>query len=58
MLKEGTAYERSGWETKEGKRYYKIDWEISGEWKYYDITGKLEKIQIFDKNNLIEEKEF
>lgn len=58
LLKEGTAYERSGWETKEGKRYYKIDWEISGEWKYYDITGKLEKIQIFDKNNLIEEKEF
>lgn len=58
LLKEGTAYERSGWETKEGKRYYKIDWEISGEWKYYDIAGKLEKIQIFDKNDLIEEKEF
>ncbi|WP_462351524.1 toxin-antitoxin system YwqK family antitoxin [Fusobacterium varium] len=58
LLKEGTAYERSGWETKEGKRYYKIDWEISGEWKYYDMEGNLKKIEIYDKNDLVEEKEF
>ena len=58
LLKEGTAYERSGWETKEGKRYYKFDWEISGEWKYYDMEGNLKKIEIYDKNDLVEEKEF
>lgn len=32
--------------------------EITGEWKYYDEQGKLKRIEIFDKNDLIERKEF
>ncbi len=43
--KEGTAYERN-------------NWEITGEWKYYDEQGKLKRIEIFDKNDLLETKEF
>lgn len=51
-------YYKNGQIEKEGTAYERNNWEISGEWKYYDSTGKLEKIQIFDKNDLIEEKEF
>lgn len=58
LQKEGTAYEFSKYETKNGKKEHKFDWEITGEWRYYDITGKLEKIQIFEKNDLIEERIF
>ncbi len=58
LQKEGTAHEFSKYETKNGKKEHKFDWEITGEWRYYDITGKLEKIQIFDRNDLIEERLF
>lgn len=51
-------YYKNGQIEKEGTAYERNNWEISGEWRYYDSTGKLEKIQIFDKNDLIEDKEF
>lgn len=51
-------YYKNGQVEKEGTAYERNNWEITGEWRYYDLTGKLEKIQIFNKNDLIEEKIF
>lgn len=51
-------YYKNGNVEKEGTAYERNNWEITGEWKYYDEQGKLKRIEIFDKNDLIERKEF
>lgn len=51
-------YYKNGNVEKEGTAYERNNWEITGEWKYYDEQGKLKRIEIFDKNDLIETKEF
>ena len=51
-------YYKNGNVEKEGTAYERNKWEITGEWKYYDEQGKLKRIEIFDKNDLIERKEF
>lgn len=51
-------YYKNGQIEKEGTAYERNNWEISGEWKYYDIQGNLKKIEIYDKNDLIETKTF
>lgn len=51
-------YCKNGNVEKEGTAYERNNWEITGEWKYYDEQGKLKRIEIFDKNDLIETKEF
>ena len=51
-------YYKNGNVEKEGTAYERNNWEITGEWKYYDEQGKLKRIEIFDKNDLLETKEF
>ena len=51
-------YYKNGQIEKEGTAYERNNWEISGEWKYYDMQGNLKKIEIYDKNDLIETKTF
>ena len=51
-------YYKNGNIEKEGTAYERNNWEITGEWKYYDEQGKLKRIEIFDKNDLLETKEF
>ena len=51
-------YYKNGNVEKEGTAYERNNWEITGEWKYYDEQGKLKRIEIFDKNDLLEIKEF
>lgn len=51
-------YYKNGQIEKEGTAYERNNWEISGKWKYYDMQGNLKKIEIYDKNDLIETKSF
>ena len=51
-------YYKNGQIEKEGTAYERNNWEISGEWKFYDMQGNLKKIEIYDKNDLIETKTF
>lgn len=51
-------YYKNGNVEKEGTAYERNNWEITGEWKYYDEQGKLKRIEIFDKNDLPETKEY
>ncbi|UYI77766.1 MAG: hypothetical protein OGM09_11425 [Fusobacterium varium] len=51
-------YYKNGQIEKEGTAYERNNWEISGEWKYYDMEGNLKKIEIYDKNDLVEERLF
>ena len=51
-------YYKNGQIEKEETAYERNNWEISGEWKYYDMQGNLKKIEIYDKNDLIETKTF
>ncbi|MDH6459359.1 antitoxin component YwqK of YwqJK toxin-antitoxin module [Fusobacterium sp. PH5-7] len=51
-------YYKNGQIEKEGTAYERNNWEISGKWKYYDMQGNLKKIEIYDKNDLIETKTF
>ena len=51
-------YYKNGNVEKEGTAYERNNWEITGEWKYYDEQGKLKRIEIFDKNDLLETKEY
>lgn len=51
-------YYKNGQIEKEGTAYERNNWEISGEWKYYDMQRNLKKIEIYDKNDLIETKTF
>ncbi len=50
-------YYKNGNVEKEGTAYERNNWEITGEWKYYDEQGKLKRIEIFDKNDLLETKD-
>lgn len=51
-------YYKNGNVEKDGTAYERNNWEITGEWKYYDEQGKLKRVEIFDKNDLLETKEF